>query len=147
MNALTDYKLVVAGESLKDAILALFTKHDLPISDLDESKTLFACLNNEDLVGAGGLELFKDCALLRSVCVRTDKQKSGLGKFIVSELEKIAVRDGIHSLYLLTTTAKDFFTKRGYNVVDRRDVPVDIQSTTEFSFVCPSTAIVMRKFI
>lgn len=147
MNVLSDHKLVVAGERLKDAIVSLLVKHDLPTSDLDESKTLFACLINEELVGAGGLEFFTDCALLRSVCVRTDMQRSGLGTFIVRELEKVAVQHGVHSLYLLTTTAKDFFTKEGYRVVDRMAAPIDIKNTTQFSSVCPSTAIVMGKFV
>jgi amino-acid N-acetyltransferase len=147
MNSLSEHKLVVADDGSRAAILSLLAENDLPTSDLDDTKILFACINNGDVVGTGGLELFKDCGLLRSICVRTDMQKRGLGKFIVQELEKIAAHMGIHRLYLLTTTAKDFFTKEDYTTIDRKDVPLEVKNTTEFSSVCPSTATVMRKFL
>ena len=147
MNSFSEYKLIVANESSRADILSLLAESDLPTSDLDETKLLFACINNGDVVGTGGLELFKDCGLLRSVCVRTGMQKRGLGKLIVHELEQVAAHKGIHLLYLLTTTAKDFFMKEDYTIVDRGDVPAEIKNTTQFSSVCPSTATVMRKFL
>jgi len=147
MNSLSKYKLVLADDGSRAAILSLLAENDLPTSDLDDTKILFACINNGDVVGTGGLELFKDSGLLRSICVRTDMQKRGLGKFIVQELEKLAAHTGIHRLYLLTTTAKDFFTKEDYQTIDRKDVPLEVKNTTEFSSVCPSTATVMRKFL
>jgi amino-acid N-acetyltransferase len=147
MNSLSECKLVVADEGSRATILSLLASSDLPTSDLDDTKTLFACLSNGVVVGTGGLELFKNSALLRSISVRTDLQKKGLGKFIVNELEKTARQKGIYELYLLTTSAKDFFTKEGYEVLDRKDVPPEIKNTAEFSFVCPATAKVMRKFL
>ncbi len=53
----------------------------------------------------------------------------------------------MNCLYLLTTTAKDFFNKEGYIVVNRDEVPEPIKNSSEFSSVCPSTAIVMKKEI
>ena len=147
MNSQTEYKLVTAGPGLRPAVLALLGENDLPIADLDESKVLFTCLSNEEVIGTGGLEFFRDCALLRSVSVRKDLQKRGLGKFIVDELEKIAKGKGINRLYLLTTTAEDFFTKLGYKTVDREELPIEIKNTTEFTSVCPSTARVLRKLL
>jgi len=147
MNSLSEYKLVVADEGSRAAILSLLAENDLPTSDLDETKILFACINNGQVVGTGGLELFKDCVLLRSISVRTSMQKRGLGKFILHELEKVAAYKGIRHLYLLTTTAKDFFAKEDYTIIDRGDVPLEIKNTTQFSSVCPSTATVMRKFL
>lgn len=147
MNSDTTYKLVVSEPGLRPAILALLQENALPIVDLDEHKVLFACLINEELIGTGGLEFFTDCALVRSVSVRKDLQKRGLGKFIVDELEKITRQKAINQLYLLTTTAENFFNKMGYKVIDREDVPIEIRNTTEFSSVCPSTAVVMRKFL
>jgi amino-acid N-acetyltransferase len=147
MNSTGEYKLVVAEAGLRTATLALLRENDLPVSDLDETKTLFACLNNGDVVGTGGLESFRDCALLRSISIKKDLQKKGLGKFIVGELEKLATQGGVNCLYLLTTTAKDFFTKEGYETVDREEVPIEIKNTTEFSSICPSSATVMRKIL
>ena len=147
MNSICEYKLVLAEAGLRAATLALLRENDLPVSDLDETKTLFACLSNTDVVGTGGLESFRDCALLRSISIKKDLQKKGLGKFIVGELEKLARQNGVNCLYLLTTTAGDFFTKIGYETIDREEAPIEIKNTTEFSSICPSTAKVMRKFL
>jgi len=147
MKLTQEYKVVVAGADLRPAILALLQENDLTIIDIDETKDLFACLHDGEVIGTGGLELFRDCALLRSISVRKDLQKKGLGKFIVGELEKLTGQRGIRSLYLLTITAKDFFAKEGYDTIDREEAPIEIKNTTEFSFACPSTATVMRKFL
>ena len=147
MNSLTHFKMVPGEPELRPAILALLVANDLPVVDLDESKVLFACLNNDEVIGTGGLEFFKDCALLRSVSVKKNVQKTGLGKFIVDELEKIAKGKGINRLYLLTTTAEGFFTKLGYKTIDREELPLEIKNTTEFTSVCPSTANVLRKLL
>ena len=100
----------------------------------------------ETVIGTGGLESFRDCALLRSISIKRSAEK-GLGKFIVGELEKMARQNGVNCLYLLTTTAEGFFTKQGYETIDRETVPIEIKNTTEFSSICPSTAEVMRKFL
>src|ERR1043165_2165911 len=102
MDPQTEYKLVIGEPGLRPAILGLLQENDLPTADLDESKVLFACITSKELIGTGGLEFFKDCALLRSISVRKDLQKRGLGKFIVNELEKISSLKPINRLYLLT---------------------------------------------
>jgi amino-acid N-acetyltransferase len=147
MNSLRKYKVVVAEAGLKAAVLALLRENDLPVGDLDETKTLFAILSNGDVIGTGGLESFRDSALLRSISIKKDLQQTGLGKFIVGELEKTARQSGVNCLYLLTTTAAVFFAKLGYETIDREIVPIEIKNTTEFSSICPSTAEVMRKFL
>jgi len=147
MNLLNEYKVVPAETTQIPGILALLQENDLPVDDLDENKTLFACVSKEHLIGTGGLEFFGNCALLRSISIRRDLQKRGLGKFMVGELETIAKQKQINCLYLLTTTAKDFFTKEGYETVDRERAPIEIKNTTEFSSICPSTATMMRKFL
>jgi len=147
MNSISKYKLVGAEAGLREATIALLQENGLPTSDLDETKTLFAFLSNGDVIGTGGLESFGNCALLRSISVRKDLQKKGMGRFIVGELEKTAWQSGINCLYLLTTTAESFFTKAGYQAIDREAVPIEIKNTAEFSSICPSTANAMRKIL
>lgn len=147
MNTITDYKLVAASGLLKQAALELLEENDLPISDIDDSKSLFAIVYNDKVVGTGGLEFFDDCALLRSISIRKDFQGQGWGKFVVDELEKICRERNIDLLFLLTTTAKDFFVKQGYEMLNRNDAPLSIKNTSEFSTVCSSSAILMRKEI
>ncbi len=145
MNTITDYKLISADGALRKKVIDLLQESNLPVSDLSEQKELFALLQNNEVAGTGGLELFDNCALLRSVAVRKDLQGKGLGKFINRELEKISKQRGIDCIYLLTTTAKDFFSKEGYEAITRDEVPESIKSTSEFSSVCPSSATVMKK--
>ena len=47
-------------------------------------------------------------------------------------------------VYLLTTTAEQFFPKWGFVQIPRDDVPAGVQQSVEFQSACPSTAIVMR---
>ena len=147
MNTREEYTIVAAEMELRQSVLALLRENGLPVTDINETKTLFACLNHGEVIGTGGLEFFKDCALLRSISVRQDLQRKGLGKFIVSELEKLVGQKGIDCLYLLTTAAKDFFTKEGYETIDREKAPLEIKNTSQFSTVCSSTATVMRKIL
>src|ERR1044072_2535255 len=114
MESLKEYKIIVADAGLRPAIFALLKENNLPVADLDEKKILFACLNHQNVVGTGGLEFFSNCALLRSISIKKDRQKRGLGKFIVGELENVVKQHRLNSIFLLTTSAQDFFSKEGY---------------------------------
>ena len=52
---------------------------------------------------------------------------------------------GVETLYLLTTTAPEFFGERGYAEVNREEAPEAIRGSTEFADLCPTTATCMRK--
>ena len=145
MNIRTDCTLILATNDAKQAVIALLQENSLPVSDLDEGKQLFALIHNNEICGTGGLEFYNSCALLRSVSVRKDLQGKGFGKYINRELERISKQRGVDHLYLLTTTAKDFFEKEGYQVMKRDEAPGPIKNTSEFSTVCASTAVLMRK--
>ncbi len=144
-----DYTLIPADSTtLRQQAIDLLRQNDLPVSDMDENKLLFALVDQQQqLAGTGGLEFFDASALLRSVSVKKELQGKGLGKYINRELEKIVAAKGISSIFLLTTTAKFFFEKEGYVVVDRDTVPQPIKDSAEFSSLCPSTATVMKKEI
>ena len=49
------------------------------------------------------------------------------------------------ALYLLTTTAEQFFPKFGFERIARADVPATVQASVEFTSACPTSATVMRK--
>jgi amino-acid N-acetyltransferase len=57
----------------------------------------------------------------------------------------VARLQGAEYLFLLTTTAREFFLKENYTLVDRNSVPLSIKETSEFTGLCPSSATVMRK--
>ena len=79
--------------------------------------------------------------------LKREERGKNLGRFITRQLESFAKNRSVNCIYLLTTTAKDFFTKEGYIEVDRNNVPGQIQNTSEFSSVCPTTAVVMKKIM
>lgn len=147
MDSVAEYRLVVASRGLRRLVIELLEENNLPVIDLDSDKDLFALMQEDTVIGSGGLEFLEECALLRSVSVKQDFRGKGLGKFITTQLEEISRHKGIVSVYLLTNTAKDFFAKEGYTEIRREDAPSSIQNTSEFSSVCPSSATVMRKML
>jgi amino-acid N-acetyltransferase len=96
-----------------------------------------------ELVGSGGLELYGDSALLRSVAVKENARGQELGKKIVDDLVIQARSSKINNIFLLTETAKDFFTKKGFTIVSRDEVPSPVRASSEFTHVCPSSATCM----
>ena len=142
-----EYRLLPVIGEIRSQVLNLLEENDLPVADLDQSKNLFALVQNNEVIGTGGLEFFKDCALVRSVSVRKGLRGLGWGKAINKELEIISRQNGIRCLFLLTTTAEGFFDKEGYVVTKREEVPLSIKSSSEFSSLCPSSAIVMKKIL
>ena len=139
-------KIAVTEKERLQAVTIL-QQQNLPTSDIDEDKLLYLLMNGETVIGTAGLEIFDDFALLHSVSVIKNEQVKGYGKVINDEIENYAKESGINCLYLLTTTAKDFFGKQGYCVIKREESPAALQQTAEFTSLCPSSAVVMKKKI
>src|SRR3546814_741608 len=101
---------------------ALLSANGLPTADLrDGAKvTLFACIRDSQLRGVVGLEMHGQVALLRSLAVPAAERGSGVGAALVSHAEQYAARQGIDTMYLLTTTAAGFFERRGYSHASRK---------------------------
>jgi amino-acid N-acetyltransferase len=60
-------------------------------------------------------------------------------------LEEQASSTGITTMYLLTETADKYFSKKGYSTITRGEVPDELKGSSEFSHVCPVSAVVMKK--
>ena len=136
-----------ARTSLTD-VRELLSVSGLPSSDIDAracKNFLLAMTDNDELAGVVGLEKYKQSGLLRSLAVRSDARNSGLGKELVKHMEVNAMESGIESLYLLTTTAEDFFIRLNNSPTNRNTVPLDIAQTSEFSSLCPDTAACLWK--
>ncbi|MEY7849233.1 arsenic resistance N-acetyltransferase ArsN2 [Natrarchaeobius sp. A-rgal3] len=128
------------------SVEALLEANDLPSADVREKPDSFYVARREgDRVGIGGIETRGADGLLRSVVVERPARGNGLGAALCTALEAQARADGVETLYLLTTTASEFFAARGYGVVDRNDAPATIRDTAEFTELCPATATCMRK--
>ena len=99
----------------------------------------------EAIVAAGALQRFASSALLRSVAVASHRRGTGLGRILVEDLERIGRAARIKQLILLTETAKPFFERQGYRVIERDEVPQDVQGSEEFRSLCPASATCMAK--
>lgn len=138
---------IALDDSGRKAAETMLQQHNLPTADMDDDKLLFLLFEGEKAIGTAGLEILDDCALLRSVSVAKEAQGKGYGSIIIDEMEKYSKGNGIGCMYLLTTTAKDFFEKQGYCVIKRKDAPDAIKQTGEFTSLCPASAVLMKKRI
>ena len=96
-------------------------------------------------MAVAGLERFGECALLRSLAVAPAQRHQDIASRLVATLEAGAYARGLRHFYLLTETAKDFFLKRGYEVVPRAAAPRPLQESAEFRTLCPAAAVCMHK--
>jgi N-acetylglutamate synthase-like GNAT family acetyltransferase len=134
-----------AGE--RDALMAALAKANLPTADVEAPGRLFWRFETQDEVpvGFGGLEPYGDDTLLRSLVTLPPVRGRGLGSAIVAALEFEARLHGCRNLWLITTTAADFFERLGYARCERAVVPAAIRETTEFAELCPASADVLMK--
>ena len=131
-----------------DAVGSLLIANDLPVEGVKENFSSFVVAEDEDaIVGAIGLEKFGSVALLRSAVVSNDHRGSGIGRGLVERILECAGEDGIEELFLLTTTAEDYFPRFGFALTTRSAVPAAIKTSAEFQGACPDTALVMTRRI
>jgi len=133
----------------ESAVKQLLSASSLPISDIAvrHLQHFFGCGSGPELEGVIGLELFGAVALLRSLAVAASRRGSGVGSGLVAHAERHARNQGVHSLYLLTTSAEQFFLRRGYARIERDKAPAAIKSTSEFSGICPVSSAFMVKHL
>lgn len=130
-----------ADEDDLDYVESMLARNDLPTADLRAGgATFFVGRRDGRRVAVGGLERYGDVGLLRSLVVDESARGTGVGSAMCEALERRAAADGVEAIYLLTTTAADFFTARGYTSVERADVPRPIRESRQFTDLCPSTA-------
>jgi amino-acid N-acetyltransferase len=124
----------------------LLSSANLPFEDVENGTGHFLLARKEEqLIGCIGLQICGEDALLRSLAVSEDQRNRGLGKTLTQEILEYASRLNVRKIYLLTTTAENFFRKYGFVVADRTAAPDAIRATSEFSSLCPSTAVLMSK--
>jgi amino-acid N-acetyltransferase len=141
----SSFRLERAAARRSEAI-ALIASCGLPTADLETSPVeLTIALRDDALIGVVGLEVTQGFGLLRSLAVAPDGRGRGVARSLC-EHALIAARDRrLGALYLLTTTARSYFERLGFEATARGDVPEGLRGTAEFRELCPSTATVMHK--
>jgi N-acetylglutamate synthase-like GNAT family acetyltransferase/SAM-dependent methyltransferase len=127
------------------AVRGLLEAADLPADYAEEalSDGYVVAESAGALIAAAGVEVHGEHGLLRSVVVAPDARGRGIGETLVRDRIEWARARSLRSLYLLTTTAPDFFARLGFARVSRESAPPAVQASSEFATICPSTAITM----
>jgi amino-acid N-acetyltransferase len=142
-------RLDISSRPSLAAAIALLKGAALPTEDLTDAHC-------EDFYFAGaaatptglvGLEVFGDVALLRSLVVAPGLRGAGEGTALLRHAETAARARGVRELYLLTTTAENFFAQHGYVRTARDAAPAAIRTTREFAGICPASSAFMCRRI
>jgi amino-acid N-acetyltransferase len=127
-------------------VVRLLEAAELPTAGLPPSLPDFLVAEESGhIVGAVGLEIYGDCALLRSAVVAAGRRGAGLGMDLIESLLGRAETRGVREIYLLTTTAEHFFPRFGFVRIARSDVAPAVRESEEFRGACPDSAIAMRR--
>ncbi|MFL9888278.1 arsenic resistance N-acetyltransferase ArsN2 [Paraburkholderia agricolaris] len=141
-------KIRAARSEDLDAIKALLEGNGLPATDVTHDLLPdFSVAEDADglVVGSVGLERFGTSALLRSLAVAQSARGLGLGHNLAVHAEGVARAASMSELWLLTTTAVEFFQRAGYTVVNRNSASEELLASTQFSQLCPASAVCMKK--
>ncbi|MEW5918319.1 MAG: arsenic resistance N-acetyltransferase ArsN2 [Gemmatimonadota bacterium] len=118
----------------------------LPTDGLDEQfgEGYAVAESGSEVVGAEGIERYDDAGLLRSAVVDPRWRGRGVGEALTRNRLEWARTQGLHEIYLLTTTAADYFPRYGFVRVERSSAPEAVQRSREFAEACPASAVTMR---
>lgn len=140
-----DVSLRQALDSDANAIRKLLEESNLPTESLGRNTTeFFVAESAGTVVGIAGFEFYGEDALLRSVAIRADVRNSGIGSRLVDWMIDQAKERGIEKIVLLTETARKFFERKGFAVVDRSTIVNNaMTASSEFTDACPTSATCM----
>ncbi|MFT3714277.1 MAG: arsenic resistance N-acetyltransferase ArsN2 [Archangium sp.] len=126
------------------AAVALLEQFRLPTADLDASQVeLIVATAASEVVGVVGLEVRGGDGLLRSLAVKETARNQRVGRKLIDAVMSLGRERQLKRLYLLTTTAADYFARLGFAATARETVPEPVRATAEFTSLCPSTAALM----
>lgn len=129
------------------AVHRLLHQADLPEEGVEDQfgPGYALAVEGDGVLGAAGIERYGRSGLLRSVVTSPEARGRGIARALVENRLAWAATEGIETVYLLTTTAADYFPRLGFDRVDRSEVPQEVRESKEFGAVCPSSAIAMRR--
>lgn len=128
------------------SIAQLLKENKLPYEDLLSSQVLFITRKSEGvLIACIGMEKYGQDALLRSFAVDNAFKNKGIGAELLHELLTKCKEENIKTLHLLTTTAAEYFEKKGFVRAERISAPMAVAQSKEFSELCPSSSVYMKR--
>ena len=137
-----------ASEKDYGEVIALLEAASLPTEDLERSSMAHFLLAHDgsgNVIGAIGVEHYGRDALLRSLVVAPEYRNRKLGTQLVADLEARCRSLVVANLFLLTTSARNFFSSQGYQAIGRESIPAKLLAAAEFTRLCPGSATCMTK--
>jgi arsenate reductase len=129
-----------------DGIKRMLVGALLPSRDVGEHDQRFIVASeNGRLLGCAGLQVAGQDGLVRSMAVHWTRRNAGLGSRLHRRLLFEAVLAGVKTLYVVTTTAEDFFAGHGFRKVAAHAVPPQLQASEEFTAFVPGGSTVMSR--
>jgi N-acetylglutamate synthase-like GNAT family acetyltransferase/protein-tyrosine-phosphatase len=129
-----------------DAIKRLLVGSLLPSRDVGGTNQRFIVASeNGRLIGCAGLQVAGQDGLVRSMAVHWTRRNAGLGSRLHERLLFEAVLAGVRTLYVVTTTAEDFFAGHGFKKIAAKAVPSELQASEEFTAFVPGGSTVMSR--
>lgn len=130
-----------------DGAVALLVRSGLAEHGVARGWGHFFVVREDDgrVVGVAGLEVHGEDGLLRSLAVEPAYRGQGLGAALVEAVVERARLLELRSLWLLTTTARDYLLRLGFAVAQRAQAPAAVGDSWEFRTGCPQTAVVMTR--
>ena len=139
-----DQVIICLNVSHLSDIETLLQNCDLPFEDCKEQlDNFYGITSGNDLIAIGALQIKGPVALLRSVAVLEGNRGKGLAFRMTQHLLEVARTNGVRDIYLLTESAEHYFTRFGFQAVERNSVPAYVQSTRQFESLCPASAQAM----
>ena len=117
----------------------------LPLEGAKEHLSEFlVAVDSGRVLGTAALEVYGPYGLLRSIAVQEQIAGRGLGTQLVRAALARAESLGLRELYLLTTTAAEYFERHGFERISVHDLPSPLSASQELRGACPASATVMR---
>lgn len=139
-------EIIKASDEDLESVNSLLKLVGLPIEGVtDNFHNFFVAWEKNQLQGCAGIEIYEDVGLIRSVAVHPSFQGRGLGRKLVETIQRFSVENGLKEIYLLTETAKEFFSKQEYVIIPRNEADIKVKQSIEFTSLCPVSATCMVK--
>ncbi len=123
---------VMDGKNIHQLLLEGAKKGELLPRSLNEIydniRDYYVFYEGDELIGVSALHIcWEDLAEVRSLMVREDRRKSGVGSLLLKSCLEEAINLGLKKVFALTYQV-DFFNKYGFKVIDKKELPHKIWS-------------------
>lgn len=126
-------------------IVALLEASALPVTGIERHiGTTLVAREAGTIVACAAVEVYGAAGLLRSVAVAPGQRGKGLGQRLTAATLELARERGVRNVYLLTTTAGEFFPRFGFTPITRAQMDPALASSEELRGACPASAVAMR---